>query len=250
MIPESATALEPLPRELLERLERVTTATLTMQLLKRGIRHSWMRGPRALFPQTPKIVGEAYTMRFIPMREDLATPETYAKAGSIREAIEAMPPGRVVVIDSHGEQGCATLGDILAARLKALGAIGVVSDGPMRDVAEIRPLDLPIYCNGAAAPPSITGLLFAGWEQHIGCGGVAVLPGDVVVADADGAVVVPRALADEVGRDAIEQERFERFAQMRVKQGAPVLGLYPPNERTLADYEAWRAAGEPDESEA
>ena len=230
----------------LDGLADVTTATITMQLLKRGIRHSWMRGPRALFPETPKIVGEAYTLRFIPMREDLATPATYAKAGSIREAIEAMPPGRIVVIDSHGEQGCATLGDILAARLKARGAIGVVSDGPMRDVAEIRPLDLPIYCNGAAAPPSIAGLLFAGWEQPIGCGGVAVYPGDVVMADEDGAVVLPRALAEEVARDAPEQERFERFAQMNVRQGAPVLGLYPPSQETLDAYQAWVAAGEPE----
>ncbi len=243
-------AIEPLPREVVARLETVTTATISMQLLKRGIRRVWMQGPRPLTAGTPRVAGEAFTLRFVPMREDIATLESYQAPGSLREAIEAMPPGRLVVIDARGEQGCGTLGDILVARLKVCGARGVVSDGAMRDVADIEAVGLPVYCSGPTAPPSITGLYFAGWELPIGCGGVAVLPGDVVVADTDGAVVVPRALAEEVGRDAVEQERFERYAQMRVRRGAPVLGLYPPNEQTLADYEAWRAAGEPDESEA
>ncbi len=243
-------ALEPLPREAVARLERVTTATISMQLLKRGIRRVWMQGPRPLTADTPRISGEAFTLRFIPMREDISTLESYQAPGSLREAMEAMPAGRLVVIDARGERGCGTLGDILVARLKVRGAKGVVSDGAMRDVTDIEAVGLPVYCSGPTAPPSITGLYFAGWDVPIGCGGIAVLPGDVVVADADGAVVVPRALADEVGRDAVEQERFERYAQMRVRAGAPVLGLYPPNEQTLADYEAWRAAGEPDESEA
>lgn len=230
----------------LERLASVSAATISMQLLKRGIRRVWMDGPRPMTPGTPRIVGEAFTLRFIPMREDIATLESYRAAGSLREAIEAMPPERVVVIEARGERGCGTLGDILVARLKVRGARGVVSDGAMRDVAEVRAVGLPIYCNGAAAPPSITELFFAGWALPIGCGGAAVLPGDVVVADEDGAVVVPRALAEEVAQDAPEQERFERFVQIRVQQGAPVLGLYPPNDQTLADYEAWLAAGEPE----
>jgi len=239
----AATALDP---AVLRQLAEVSVATINMQLLKRGIRRSWMAGPKSLGPGVPKIVGEAYTLRFIPMREDLATLEAYAKPDSIRAAIEAMPPDRIVVIDSHGEQGCATLGDILVGRLKARGALGVVSDGPMRDVADIRKVGLPVYCSGAAAPPSITGLLFVGWEQPIGCGGAAVYPGDVIVGDEDGVVVVPRALAAEVARDAPEQERFERFAQREVAKGASVIGLYPPNEDTLAAYQAWLDAGEPE----
>lgn len=239
-------AAAPLNDDTLTTLAGVTTATISMQLLKRGIRKNWMAGPKSLTPDAAKIVGEAYTLRFVPMREDLATPASYARPDSIRAAIEAMPPGKVVVIDARGEQGCATLGDILAARLKARGALGVVSDGPMRDVADLRKVGLPVYCTGAVAPPSIAGLLFAGWEQPIGCGGVAVYPGDIVVGDEDGVVALPRALADEVARDAPEQERFERFAQLKVATGAPVQGLYPPSDETLAAYRAWCEAGEPE----
>lgn len=233
--------------ETLETLTTVSTATVSMQLLKRGIRNASMVGPRPLDPGGPRIAGPAYTLRFLPLREDLATLDSYAKPGSIRQAIEEMPPGQVVVIDARGEQGAGTLGDILVARLRALGVIAVVSDGPMRDVAEIRPLGVPLFCTGAVAPPSIARLTFAGWQDTVGCGGVAVVPGDVIVADEDGALVVPRALADEVARDSVEQERFERYAQMKVKNGAPVQGLYPPSEATLVAYQAWVEAGEPED---
>jgi len=231
----------------LEALTAVSGATVSMQLLKRGIRNASMIGPRPLDPSQTRVAGPAYTMRFLPLREDLATLESYARPGSMRQAIEEMPPGQVVVIDARGEPGAGTLGDILAARLKALGALAVVSDGPMRDVAEIRPIGLPIFCTGAVAPPSIARLTFAGWQESVGCGGVAVIPGDVIVADEDGAVVVPRALAEEVARDAVEQERFEHYVQVRVKAGASVQGLYPPNEETLAAYQAWLEAGAPDD---
>ncbi len=235
---------QPLNAGTLPRLAEVSAATVAMQLVKRGIRRAWMRGPVPLDRGQGRLVGEAYTLRFIPAREDVATRESYAAAGSIRDAIEAMPAGRVVVIDARGEPEAATLGDILAARLKARGALGVVSDGPMRDVAGIRSLGLPIYCAGAAAPPSIAALYFVGWEEPVGCGGVAVIPGDVIVADEDGAVVLPRALADEIAAEAPEQELFERFALERIRDGAPVKGTYPPDEATLAAYESWRAAEE------
>ncbi len=238
-------AAEPAP-ETLETLATVSAATVSMQLLKRGIRNASMTGPRPLDPAGPRVAGPAFTLRFLPMREDLATLDSYAKPGSIRQAIEEIPPGCFVVIDARGEQGAGTLGDILVARLKARGAVAVASDGPMRDVAEIRALDLPIFCTGAVAPPSIARLTFTGWQEPVGCGGVAVIPGDLVVGDEDGVVVVPRALAEEVARDAVEQERFERFVQIKVKQGAPVQGLYPPNEETLAAYQAWLEAGEPE----
>ena len=142
-MPDDASA--PLDPAVLRQLAEVSVATINMQLLKRGIRHSWMAGPLSLGPGTPRIVGEAYTLRFIPMREDLATLEAYARPDSIRAAIEAMPADRIVVIDTHGEPGCATLGDILIARLKARGALGVVSDGPMRDVADVRKVGLPVF---------------------------------------------------------------------------------------------------------
>lgn len=235
-------ALEP---ETIERLRSVSTATLTMQLIVRGVRRSWIAGTRPLFPDTPRIAGPAFTLRFIPMREDVATRESYARPGSLREAIEAAPAGAVATIEARGDTGCGTLGDILAERLRAVGCAGAVSDGAMRDIADMRAVGLPIFCNGVAAPPSITGLHFVDWELPIGCGGVAVFPGDVVVADEDGAVVVPRAMAAEVAADALEQDRFERFVQMRVAAGVPALGLYPPNEATQAAYARWREAGEP-----
>lgn len=235
----------PLDPATLAALKRVTTATLTMQLLKRGLRRIAMAGPVALDAAAPRLVGEAFTLRFIPAREDISTPESYAAPGSLREALERVPAGRVVVIEARGERGCATLGDILVARLKAKGAAGAVTDGALRDVAEIARVGLPVFAAGSAAPPSIAALHFAAWEVPIGCGGVAVLPGDVVVGDGDGVVVVPRALAPEVARAALEQERFERFVQLKVEAGASVVGLYPPSEETLAQYQRWLDDGAP-----
>ena len=230
--------------EVIEVLASVSTATLSMQLLKRGIRNASMIGPRPLEPSGPRVVGPAYTLRYLPLREDLATLESYADPGSVREAIEAVPAGAFVVIDARGEQGAGALGDIFVARLQSLGAVAAVSDGPMRDVAEIRPLGFPVFCTGAVAPPSIARLTFADWQVPVACGEVAVIPGDMLVGDEDGVVVVPHALAAEVARDAAEQERFERFVQMKVKRGASLPGLYPPGEETLAAYQAWLEAGE------
>ena len=230
----------------IEVLASVSTATLSMQLLKRGIRNASMIGPRPLDPKGPRVAGPAYTLRYLPLREDLATLESYAKPGSVREAIEAVPAGAFVVIDARGEQGAGPLGDIFVARLQTLGAVAAVSDGPVRDLAEIGPLGFPVFCSGAVAPPSIARLTFADWQVPVGCGNVAVMPGDILVGDEDGVVVVPRALAGEVARDALEQERFERFVQMKVKRGMPLLGLYPPDEQTLAAYQAWVEAGEPE----
>ena len=232
-------------RETIERLQRISTATLTMVLLKRGIRRTWMRGPAPVFPDAPRVVGPAFTVRFVPAREDLATPESYAKAGSFRDAIEACPAGSIMVIDGCGTQEAATLGDILIARLKVNGVVAAVTDAPVRDIAEIRKVGLPVFSAGAAAPPSITGLAYAGYGELIGCGGVAVAPGDMIVGDADGIVVVPSALVTEVAEAGTEQERFERFVQMRVLQNQPVVGLYPPQSEALATYQRWIAAGEP-----
>lgn len=231
--------------EVIDRLRQISTATLTMVLIKRGIRRTWMRGPLPVFPDAPRVVGPAFTVRFVPAREDLATPESYAKAGSFRDAIEACPAGSIMVIDGCGTQEAATLGDILVARLKVNGVVAAVTDAPVRDIAEIRKVGLPVFSAGAAAPPSIAGLVYAGYGELIGCGGVAVAPGDMVVGDADGVVVVPSALIGEVAVAGTEQERYERFVQMRVLQGQPVVGLYPPNAEALATYQRWIAAGEP-----
>lgn len=238
-------AFSGLDAQVVERLRGVSTATLTMALIKRGVRTSWLRGPAPLDPIARRIVGPAFTIRFVPGREDLSGPESYARSPSFRDAIEAAPTGSVVVIDGCGNPCGATLGDILIARLALKGVAAAVTDAPVRDADEIRAVGLPVLSAGVAAPPSIIGLAFAGFGDIIGCGGVAVRPGDVMVCDNDGAVVVPIELAADVAEAGAEQERFERFVQQRVKAGASVLGLYPPGDAALAAYEEWIAAGEP-----
>jgi len=227
--------------EQLDALAALGTATVSMQLLKHGVRSAWMHGPRPLVPGR-RLAGPTFTLRFIPQREDLATPEHYARPGSLRDAVEAAPPGAVLVMDARGHSGAGSIGDILAERLRVRGIKAVVSDGVIRDSPGVRAVDLPIWCAGSAAPPSITGLLFAGWGEPIGCGGVAVFPGDIVVADDDGALVVPAGLAESVLIQSIEQDRFERFVQEKVREGHPVVGLYPPDEATLSEYQLWRGS--------
>ena len=229
-----------------ERLRSVSTATLTMVLVKQGIRTSWLCGPVPLEPIARRVVGPAFTIRFVPGREDLSVPESYARSPSFRDAIEAAPAGSVVVIDGRGNPHGATLGDILVARLARKGVAAAVTDAPVRDADEIRAVGLPVLSTGVAAPPSIVGLAFAGFGEIVGCGGVAVRPGDVMVCDNDGAVVVPFERAAAVAEAGVEQERFERFVQQRVKVGASVLGLYPPGEEAQAAYRTWLEAGEPD----
>ena len=244
MSTHASTGAAPLATSTAERLRSISTATLTMVLLKRGVRSSWLRGPMPLRPMTSRIVGPAFTIRFVPGREDLSQPESYARSPSFRDAIEAAPAGSVVVIDGRGNTLGATLGDILVARLAMKGVLAAVTDAPVRDADEIAKLDLPVLSAGVAAPPSIVGLAFAGYDEIIGCGGVAVCPGDVMVCDNDGAVVIPASLAGEVSEAGWEQERFERFVQSRIADGAGVVGLYPPDERTLADYRRWLEANE------
>ncbi len=222
-------------------LQSITVATVTTVLLKKGIRNTWMRGPMPFAQDQARLVGEAFTLRFVPMREDLATPESWTKPVSTRHAIEAMPEGAVAVVDAMGLADAAIFGDLLVARMKARGAAGLVTDGTMRDAAGVAEVDFPIWCSGVAGPPSIAGLTFVGWEEPIACGGVAVLPGDVIVADGDGAAVIPAAMVEHVVEIAPEQERLEGWLMDEVKKGAVLPGLYPPNAETKARYEAWKA---------
>jgi len=225
------------------KLQQVSTATLSMVLLKRGVRTSWLRGIAPLVAMKARVVGPAFTIRFVPGREDLSQPESYARSPSFRDAIEAAPAGSIVVIDGRGNTIGATLGDILVARLAKKEVLAAITDAPVRDSDEIRKIDLPVLCAGVAAPPSIVGLSFAGYDEIIGCDGVAVCPGDVLVCDNDGALVIPASMAEEVAEAGIEQELFERFVQQRIGEGASVVGLYPPDEASLEDYRKWREAG-------
>ena len=223
-------------------LEAVTTATLTTVLLKRGLRNVWIRGALPLDERLPpRRVGRAFTLRFVPAREDLATPASWASPISTRAAIEAMPAGAIAVVDAMGVDSAGIFGDILCARMHKREVAALVSDGVVRDLAGVLGTGLPVWCRGAAAPASVNGLTFVGWQEPIACGGVAVMPNDVIVADGDGAVVIPAALLDVVVAAAVEQERLEGWIMAEVERGVALPGLYPPDAATQARYDAFVA---------
>jgi regulator of RNase E activity RraA len=226
----------------IQALTGVTTPTLTTILLKKGLRNVWLRGARPLAPGQGRCVGRAFTLRFVPAREDLATPASWGAPISTRAAIEAMPAGCVAVVGALGVTDAGFFGDILCARMNKRGVAALVSDGVVRDIGGVLASQLPVWCQGTAAPASVHGLTFVGWQEPIGCGGVAVFPNDVIVADDDGAVLIPAALLDSVINDALEQELLEGWIVKQVEGGAALPGLYPPNAENRARYEAWKAA--------
>lgn len=226
----------------IETLQAVSTATLTTILLKKGLRNVWMRGTKPIRPGQKRVVGRAFTLRFVPAREDLATPASWASPISTRAAIEAMPEGCVAVADAMGVLDAGIFGDILCARMVQRKVAGLVTDGVMRDAVGVLGTGLPVWCDGVAAPPSVAGLTFVGWQEPIACGGVAVFPDDVVVVDEDGAVLIPAAFLDQVLAEAPEQEQMEAWIMTEVDRGVPLPGLYPMNEETKVRYAAWKAA--------
>ncbi len=243
------TDVVPLDPALIARLRGVCTATLTTVLLKKGLRNVWLRGAKSLTP-TPagappqRLVGRAFTLRFVPAREDLATPASWGNPISTRAAIEAMPAGVVAVVDAMGVTDAGIFGDILCQRMQVRGVAALVTDGVVRDLAGVLGTGLPVWCAGVASPPSVAGLTFVAWQQPIGCGGVAVFPNDVIVADDDGAVLIPADLLGEVVTLAVEQERHEAWVMEQARAGTPLPGLYPPDEAARARYAAWVKAQE------
>jgi regulator of RNase E activity RraA len=225
---------------IVEVLSKVTTATITTILLKKGLRNVWLRGVQPLKAVQPRQVGRAFTLRFVPMREDLATPESWSSPKSTRAAIEQMPEGCIAVVDGNGITHAGIFGDILCARMAKRGVAALVTDGVVRDVAGVRETGLAVWSQGIAAPPSVAGLTFVNWQEPIGCGGVAVFPDDIMVADGDGVVVIPAALVDHVLELAPEQEALEAWIMEEVEKGTPLPGLYPANAETKARYEASR----------
>ncbi|SER60593.1 Regulator of RNase E activity RraA [Faunimonas pinastri] len=202
----------PLSPDLVGAFGNVSTATITTILLKNGIRRTWMRGPMPLkAAEGRRVVGPAFTLRFVPAREDLAPPESWSSPTSTRAAIETMPEGAVEVVDAMGVTDAGIFGDIPCARMARRGLAGLVTDGVVRDLAGVTETGLPVGSAGTAAPASVAGLTFVGWQQPVGCGGVAVFPGDVIVADGDGTVVIPAALVEEVAFAGPEQERLEAW---------------------------------------
>lgn len=224
----------------LDILRKVTTGTITTMLLKKGIRHSWMAGAMPLGFSGRRVVGPAFTLRFVPVREDLATPESWSKPISTRGAIEDMPPDCVVVADAMGVTSAGIFGDILCMRMVKRGVSALITDGVMRDKLGVLSTGLPVWCQGVAAPASVNQLTFVGWNEPIGCGGTAIFPGDIIVADDDGAVVVPKDLVEFVAHEGAEHELLETWLMQEVEQGAKLPGLYPPNPENWQRYEAWK----------
>jgi len=221
-------------------LRKVTTATITTMLLKKGIRRCWMKGPKPLVPGGERLIGPAFTLRFVPAREDLATPESWARPISTRGAIEAMPDGVIAVADAMGIDTAGIFGDILCARMKMRHVTALVTDGALRDRTGVLASGLAVWCAGVAAPASVNGLTFVGWNEPIGCGGVAIFPNDIIVADDDGAVVIPQDLLDFVAHEGAEHELYESWVFTEVEKGVKLPGLYPPNDETKARYAEWR----------
>lgn len=228
----------PLSQADIATLKRVSTATITTVLLKKGLRNVWLRGSQPLRPGQERLVGPAFTLRFVPAREDLATPESWSKPISTRTAIEAMPEGCITVVDAMGVTDAGIFGDILCARMAKRGVAALVTDGVVRDLEGCLGTGLPIWCSGAAAPPSVAGLTFVNWGEPIGCGGVAIFPDDVIVADQDGAVVIPQAFVALILAEGPEQEAMEGWIVNEVNSGAELPGLYPMNAETKERYAA------------
>lgn len=222
-------------------LEGISTATLTTVLLNRGLRNVWLRGAFPRQPGQTRVAGIAFTLRFVPAREDLATPASWASPISTRAAIEAMEEGVIAVADALGVTDAGIFGDILCARMAKRKVGALITDGVMRDMEGVLATGLPVWCAGAAAPASVAGLTFISWQEPIACGGVAIFPGDAIVADGDGAVVIPQAMLGDVLEAAVEQEALEAWVMTEIGRGVSLPGLYPPDDEAKARYAAFKA---------
>jgi regulator of RNase E activity RraA len=222
----------------------VSTATLCTALFKRGLRHQFIQDVRPIRGDLPNMVGEARTLRYMPAREDLNTIEVFKnREHPQRKAVEECPAGAVFVIDSRKDARAASAGNILVTRLMKRGVAGIVTDGGFRDSPEMAKLPFPVYHQRPAAPTNLTVHQAIDINVPIGCGDAPVFPGDVIVGDAEGVVVIPAHLADEVAAEAVEMTAFEDFVQERVLAGQSILGLYPPtDEANRVAFDAWRKA--------
>ena len=232
------------PASALAELQKVSTATLTTLLFKRGLRNTFMQGVRLLGSGGRNMVGPAYTLRYIPAREDLDHLGVFLDHGHPqRRAVEEIPPGHVLVMDSRADATAASAGSILVTRMMVRGVAGVVTDGGLRDSHEIANLAIPSYCQGPSAPTNLIKHHAVDLNVPIGCGGVPVYPGDIVVGDAEGVVVIPQEIAEAVAGEAGAQTLFEDFVTEQVLAGRGIFGLYPPTDpATEGQFKAWCAA--------
>ena len=226
-----------------DRLLGVSTATLTTAMLKRGFRNVCMQSVLPVNPAAAHMVGEAYTLRFIPAREDL---DTLAILGDRtmpqRKGVEEIPPGQVMVIDSRNDARAASAGGILITRMMKRGVAGVVTDGGFRDTPELAVMDFPVFQQRPSAPTSLIMHHAADLQLPIGCGGVAVYPGDTILGDGEGVVVIPAHLTAELASETVGMTLFEDWVLTQVQAGRSTFGLYPPNDETRAQFEVWKAS--------
>ena len=234
----------PLTLETKEKLKRVSTATICTALFKRGLRNQMIQDVQPLSSRSETMVGEAFTLRYIPAREDLNQIDVFQdRSHPQRKAVEECPEGAVFVIDSRKDARAASAGSILITRLMKRGVAGVVTDGGFRDAAEIARLDIPTFHHRPSAPTNLTCHQALDINVPIGCGDAPVFPGDVVAGDTDGVVIIPAELADQIASEAHEMTVFEDFVTERVNQGQSILGLYPAtDEQTLVAFAEWRTA--------
>ncbi len=227
-----------------EKLKTVSTATICTALFKRGLRNQFIQDVRPLNDDVKPMVGEAFTLRYIPAREDLNGIEVFQDPKHPqRDAIERCPPGAVMVIDSRKDPRAASAGSILVTRLMKRGCAGIVTDGGFRDAPEIGALDFPSYHNRPSAPTNLTVHQAIDINVPIGCGDAPVWPGDVIVGDREGVVVIPAHMADEIADEAVEMTAFEDFVTEEVTKGRSIIGLYPPTqEQAKTDFATWRKA--------
>ena len=236
--------VEPLDPRVTELLGRPSTATLTAELFTRGLRNTFLSGVRPLNPAAARFVGEAFTLRYIPAREDLDVVEGFADPEHPqRRAIESLSSGQVLVVDCRGETGAGALGNILVTRMMRRDAVALVTDGSVRDSPLIARMDFPVFCAGGAAPLSLIVHHAVDFQLPIGCGGVSVFPGDILVGDEEGVVAIPRQMAPLIAESAAAEEELERFLLQKIDQGSPLPGTYPPDEKTLAAYRKHREQG-------
>jgi regulator of RNase E activity RraA len=225
-----------------ERLKQISVATLTTALFKKGLRHAYIQGVEPVNPAAPRMVGEAYTLRYIPAREDLDHIGVFEdRSHPQRKAIEDIPPGHVLVIDSRKDRRAASAGAILITRLMMRGAAGIVTDGGFRDTPDLRALPYPVYAAGPSAPTNLTLHHAVDLNLPIACGDVGVYPGDIVVGDGEGVVVLPAEIANEITEEGWKMTQFENFVEEQVRAGRSIFGLYPPDPETRKEFEAYQA---------
>ncbi len=235
------------PASVIERLKTCSSGSLTTELFKKGYRQCFLVGLKPMNPNAVRFAGEAFTLRMIPAREDLDTIETlkpYANPDNLQwEAVENIPPGHVLMIDSRYDPRAASAGAMLPTRMKVRGAAAIVTDGSFRDGQELAQLDFPAYSQMTVASTRLSYHRVADLQVPIACADVAVYPGDIVVGDGDGITVIPRHLAAEMADLCERRDELEKYLSYRISSGDPLYGVYPPTDSTRADFEAWKAAG-------